>query len=482
MASRLAAALDSPDLLARVLPHMPRSPSVGAPLPRVAVGLSGGVDSAVAAWLLKTAGFDVTGVLMRNWDEAEETGGECTFEKDQRDARAVAAHLGIPLREVDFVKEYWHSVFEPFLRDFEGGAATPNPDLACNRHIKFGALLRHCETALGADILATGHYARVARGSLDDPHDVPRLLRGVDPRKDQSYFLASVRGEALRRACFPLGGLTKTEVKALASGPASMPTAVTSRRSSAGICFIGRKRDFGDFIHEYVSDGDASGSRVEENETSTGRNRHAPGRFVSVEDGSTVGEHRGLARYTVGQRARVGGAPVPWYVVGKDATPGVDIVFVAPGPDHPALFASSAAVGRCFWVAGRNPFGDGRRHGEKEDRDRVTRGTRDDAAGGASVRLRAQTRYGAEAVACEVRLVPRGEAPALVPTSRGSPPEPRDHADDGDVVEVYFDTPERAVTPGQAMVLYDGEACLGGGVVLYSGLSSHESAAKAGSG
>ena len=203
MASKLAPALDSPDLLARVLPHMPRSPSVGAPLPRVAVGLSGGVDSAVAAWLLKTAGFDVTGVLMRNWDEAEETGGECTFEKDQRDARAVAAHLGIPLREVDFVKEYWHSVFEPFLRDFEGGAATPNPRPRVQSTHQVGALLRHCETALGADILATGHYARVARGSLDDPHDVPRLLRGIDPRKDQSYFLASVSGDALRRACFP---------------------------------------------------------------------------------------------------------------------------------------------------------------------------------------------------------------------------------------------------------------------------------------
>ena len=139
---RLAAVLGCPNLLARVVPYMPRIDDA-SPLPRVAVGLSGGVDSAVTAWLLKSAGFDVTGVLMRNWDEAEETGGECSFEKDQRDARAAARAVGIPLTEVDFVKEYWHSVFEPFLRDFDGGGATPNPDLACNRHIKFGALLDH---------------------------------------------------------------------------------------------------------------------------------------------------------------------------------------------------------------------------------------------------------------------------------------------------------------------------------------------------
>ena len=182
VASRLAAAVRDPDVVARVLPHLPRplvsrgsgegersrgdgwaSPSSSAGRPtRVAVGISGGVDSAVAAWLLKSAGFDVTGVLMRNWDEAEETGGACEFEKDQRDARAVAAALDVELKEVDFVREYWHAVFEPFLRDFERGNATPNPDLACNRHIKFGALLRHCEEALGADVLATGHYARVA--------------------------------------------------------------------------------------------------------------------------------------------------------------------------------------------------------------------------------------------------------------------------------------------------------------------------------
>ena len=147
------------------------------------------------------------------------------------------------------MKEYWHSVFEPFLRDFDEGGATPNPDLACNRHIKFGALLEHCSRSLGADLLATGHYARIVQTDAMNP---PRLLRGFDPDKDQSYFLASVMGESLRRACFPLDGLTKREVREIAAGPANLPAAVTHRRSSAGICFIGRKRDFGDFIQEYL--------------------------------------------------------------------------------------------------------------------------------------------------------------------------------------------------------------------------------------
>ena len=257
----------------------------------------------MAAWLLKSAGFDVTGVLMRTWDEAEETGGACEFEKDQRDARAVAAALDVELKEVDFVREYWHAVFEPFLRDFERGNATPNPDLACNRHIKFGALLRHCEEALGADVLATGHYARVAPSRQKNES---RLLRGVDETKDQSYFLASVRGASLRRACFPLGGLTKKQVRALASGPARLPAAVTARRSSAGICHVGRKQNFGDFIAQY---GDAAGrtacrrvlrSRRVRLRGRRARDRHAH-RFESVH-GRAEGARGGRARALVRRR------------------------------------------------------------------------------------------------------------------------------------------------------------------------------------
>ena len=466
VASRLAAAVRDPDVVARVLPHLPRplvsrgsgegersrgdgwaSPSSSAGRPtRVAVGISGGVDSAVAAWLLKSAGFDVTGVLMRNWDEAEETGGACEFEKDQRDARAVAAALDVELKEVDFVREYWHAVFEPFLRDFERGNATPNPDLACNRHIKFGALLRHCEEALGADVLATGHYARVAlTGDHETGNDAneSRLLRGVDETKDQSYFLASVRGASLRRACFPLGGLTKKQVRALASGPARLPAAVTARRSSAGICHVGRKQNFGDFIAQY---GDASSDASSDAS-------FVPGAFVSVDDGRVIGTHTGLSRYTVGQRARVGGARVPWYVVGKDASPGANVAYVAPGPEHRALFAREAAVGGCFWTSasGSPP--------SVFSFDKP------------AARLTAQTRYGGERVACEVRLVPSGDAPAIQPTRFGPK---RSAVSDGAVLEVRFDAPTRALTPGQALVLYEGDACLGGGSVLYPGRSSHE--------
>ena len=476
VASRLAAAVRDPDVVARVLPHLPRplvsrgsgegersrgdgwaSPSSSAGRPtRVAVGISGGVDSAVAAWLLKSAGFDVTGVLMRNWDEAEETGGACEFEKDQRDARAVAAALDVELKEVDFVRQYWHAVFEPFLRDFERGNATPNPDLACNRHIKFGALLRHCEEALGADVLATGHYARVAAATAasDESDETarasPSLLRGVDETKDQSYFLASVRGESLRRACFPLGGLTKRQVRALASGPARLPAAVTARRSSAGICFVGRKRNFGDFIAEY---GDDAGLSSE-------ASSFVPGAFVSVDDRRVIGTHDGLSRYTVGQRARLGGAPVAWYVVGKDASPGVNVAYVAPGPEHPALFAREAAVGGCFWTSasGAPPgvFFEG-----------------DNRTTAVPARLTAQTRYGGERVGCEVRLARGGDAAAIQPTRFG-PRRDAVRAADGAVLEVRFDAPTRALTPGQALVLYDGDACLGGGSVLYPGRSSHE--------
>lgn len=475
--SRLAQVLDE-QVLGRVLPHMPAFDATRPP--HVAVGLSGGVDSAVAAWLLKTAGYRVTGVLMRPWDEAEETGGECSFEKDQRDARAVARTLGIPLEEVDFVQEYWHAVFEPFLRGFEGGGATPNPDLACNRHIKFGALLHHCSSVIGADLLATGHYARVAEGGA-------RLLRGIDPEKDQSYFLASVRGEALRRACFPLGGLTKREVRSLAAGPAGLPPAVTQRRSSAGICFIGRKKDFGDFIQEYIhtpggrggggggevrlsdsQDDAAKGAgSVEVHNQALGPDEELKkcqeegGKFVSVEDGRVVGGHRGTARYTSGQRARLGGAPQAWYVVGKDARAGVNRVYIAPGADHPSLFTSAAVVGRCFWVAGEPPG-------------RALSGHGNNGEGG--VRALAQTRYGARAVGCTVRFVPHNVSPSVVPSRFCTPPlsaEVETDVEDA-LMEVIFDDPERAVTPGQALVLYDGDACLGGGVVIYPGPSLHE--------
>ena len=454
---RLAAVIDCPDLLARVVPHMPRIDDASPP-PRVAVGLSGGVDSAVTAWLLKSAGYDVDGGADAKLGRG---GGDRAASAASRRISATPGRRREPsvsqLAEVDFVKEYWHSVFEPFLRDFDGGGATPNPDLACNRHIKFGALLEHCSRSLGADLLATGHYARIVQTDAMNP---PRLLRGFDPDKDQSYFLASVMGESLRRACFPLGGLTKREVREIAAGPANLPAAVTHRRSSAGICFIGRKRDFGDFIQEYLpAEGETRWAGKDRREE-----ERAAGSFISAENGEAVGRHGGLARYTCGQRARLGGAAVPWYVVGKDSRGGSNgPVYVAPGADHPALFTTSAAVDRCFWVSGARPRGMDTEHG---------------------ARLSAQTRYGARAVSCSARTIDiRSAVSSLVPSAFCTPPDLDEvlrrtnsgvDASAGAVIEVMFDAPERAITPGQALVLYDGDECVGGGVVLYPGRTELE--------
>ena len=375
--------------------------------------------------------------------------------------------------EVDFVSEYWHRVFAPFLKDFHNGNATPNPDLACNRHIKFGALLAHVEKTIGADVLATGHYARVER-SDNTEKKTPRLLRGLDPTKDQSYFLASVDGEALRRACFPLGGLTKREVKEIAAGPAALPQQITNRRSSAGICFVGRKQNFGDFIAEYTggdggedesegddrSEGARGDSRESKDEGQGDRSQTQKyGHFVSVDDLSVVGAHKGLARYTIGQRARVGGAQTPWFVVGKDATVDKNLAYVAPGPEHKALFATQAVVGRCFWVNGAPP--------DFESLDKKG--------------LTAQTRYGGTAVACVARVLHRGQPSTITPTKFGPPNQVSDafqnsegDETDSTLLEVFFASPTRALTPGQALVLYENDVCLGGGVVLYPGRSEFE--------
>eukprot|EP00242_Pyramimonas_sp_CCMP2087_P010551 CAMPEP_0198221292 /NCGR_PEP_ID=MMETSP1445-20131203/83053_1 /TAXON_ID=36898 /ORGANISM="Pyramimonas sp., Strain CCMP2087" /LENGTH=459 /DNA_ID=CAMNT_0043899381 /DNA_START=127 /DNA_END=1504 /DNA_ORIENTATION=+ len=253
----------------------------------VAVGISGGVDSAVTALLLKQKGYKVTGVFMKNWDEAEERAGACQSERDRQDAREICALLGIPLRETEFVQDYWHKVFEQFLTDCAKGL-TPNPDLACNRHIKFDALLDWTRT-LGAEWLATGHYARLRHTRGGEV----QLLQGVDTAKDQTYFLASVGGKALRNVLFPLGHLHKHEVRAIA---AAAGISQATKKSSVGICFVG-KRPFAEFVAQYIE--------------------MAPGRFRDVEGGGDKGPHKGIAAYTSGQRARIGGQHERWYVVGK---------------------------------------------------------------------------------------------------------------------------------------------------------------------
>lgn len=400
--------------------------------PTFAVGLSGGVDSAVAAWALKRAGARVVGALMRNWDEANEDAGderECSYVEDRKFARECAEMLRLDdFVELDFRREYWLDVFEPYVEAFESGA-TPNPDLECNRRVKFGALLRRATETIGAEYLATGHYARIDR-SLG----VPRLMRGIDETKDQSYFLASVSADALARACFPLGETLKTEVRDAARA-LGLPCA--ERRSSAGICFIGRK-PFGDFIGEYIEP--------------------KRGAFVDVETGRDVPgapPHRGSAAYTVGQRAKIGGASKPWFVVGKDAA--TNVVYVASGADHDALFSTTCAATDAFWVSGAAPRG-------------VDVGAR----------LLAKTRYASPLTPVIVRSTSATDDP-MIPSRYSSSyrsRESRDSSSSSSSFVVEFLHPERAVTPGQALVLYDGDVCLGGGVVERVGPSLFESNAR----
>lgn len=283
----------------------------------VVVALSGGVDSAVAALSLLRAGHRVEALHMTNWDDADPA---CTARQDLADARAVATELGLTLHHVNFAADYRDRVFSGFIAGYRSGA-TPNPDVDCNRHIKFGACLAHA-TRLGARWLATGHYARVDHGPP------PRLLSAVDTAKDQTYFLHAIEPAALARAVFPLGGLTKTEVRQLAVA-AGLP--VHAKRDSTGICFIG-KRPFREFLAGYVPE--------------------APGDIVTP-GGTVLGRHRGLAYYTLGQRqgSGIGGQPGragAWYVAAKRAA--TNELVVVQGHDHPLLWADRFSVGGLRWL------------------------------------------------------------------------------------------------------------------------------------
>ncbi|EOD10620.1 putative tRNA methyl transferase [Emiliania huxleyi CCMP1516] len=296
----------------------------GRRLATVAVGVSGGVDSSVAALLLKRQGHDVVGVHMSNWDHAEEgTDGECA-EREREDARRVCERLGIGFHAVSFVREYWSDVFEPFVAGIARGA-TLNPDVACNRHIKFDRFTAHA-LALGADWAATGHYARVAHSEAGGS----ALLTAVDADKDQTYFLAAVPQASLRRSLFPLGELRKREVRALAAA-AELHTA--GKRESMGICFVGKRR-FRDFIRSYLPP-------------------QRPGPLVCVESGRVLGTHQGVSLYTHGQRARVGGLGGRWYVAEKCLE--TDTLFMCEGAAHPALLTHTLEVGEAAWISGSPP-------------------------------------------------------------------------------------------------------------------------------
>jgi tRNA-uridine 2-sulfurtransferase len=358
----------------------------------VVVGLSGGVDSAVSAWLLKEQGHRVIGIFMKNWED-DDQGEYCSTRQDFLDAAAVADALGIELQAVNFAAEYKDRVFSEFLREYAAGR-TPNPDVLCNAEIKFKAFLDHA-VAEGADAIATGHYARVRR--LEDGE--VQLLRGLDPAKDQSYFLHRLTQDQLKRVTFPIGELRKTEVRRIAA-EIGLPNA--KKRDSTGICFIG-ERPFRTFLNQYLP-------------------TH-PGPIVTTE-GLEVGQHQGLAFYTLGQRKGLGIGGVKkkgfqsaegqgWFVAQKDLS--TNALVVTQDHHHPLLMAKGLSTIDSCWVSGRAPLV-GQAMGFK-------------------------TRY---------------RQPDALGRFLGAV---------GNGFRVAFDSPQWAVTPGQSVVAYDGEVCLGGGII-----------------
>jgi tRNA-specific 2-thiouridylase len=353
--------------------------------PQIVVGVSGGVDSSVAALLLKQAGNDVAGMFMQNWEE-DARFGDCHADRDRADAVRVCATLDIPFHARNFATEYWDRVFAHFLDEYRAGR-TPNPDVLCNREIKFKTFLDHAR-ALGADKIATGHYART--DSVDGRH---RLLRGHDGNKDQSYFLYTLGQEQLSATLFPIGELPKPEVRRLAR---EAKLATHDKKDSTGICFIG-ERDFREFLGQYI-----------------------PARKgqMRTPDGKLIGEHDGVMYYTLGQRNGLGiggrrdASSEPWYVVGKDVA--ANVLYVAQGNETRWLHSSRLRANELSWVAA--------------------------AAPAAEFRCTAKTRYRQADQACHVQI-----------------------CDNGCIVE--FDTSQRAVTPGQSVVFYRDQECLGGGVI-----------------
>ncbi len=353
---------------------------------RVVVGMSGGVDSSVTALLLKEQGYDVIGIFMKNWDDTDEN-GVCTATEDYKDVAKVADQIGIPYYSVNFEKEYWDRVFEYFLAEYRAGR-TPNPDIMCNKEIKFKAFLDYA-LDLGADYVATGHYAQVVR----DEDGLTHMLRGVDNNKDQTYFLSQLSQEQLAKTMFPLGGMEKSEVRAIAQR-ANLATA--KKKDSTGVCFIGEK-NFKQFLSHYLP--------------------AQKGNMVTL-DGEVKGQHDGLMYYTIGQRQGLGiggggKTQEPWFVVGKDLA--TNTLYVGQGFHHPALYADHLDASDIHFT---------NQSGQPEE-----------------FKCTAKFRYRQQDVPVTVRLLADNRA------------------------EVYFDEPVRAITPGQAVVFYDGMECLGGGLI-----------------
>jgi tRNA-specific 2-thiouridylase len=378
--------------------------------------MSGGVDSSVAAWLLKEQGFEVVGVFMKNWED-DDTEEYCTSRVDLVDAASVADVIGIELHAVNFAREYRERVFAHFLRDYAAGR-TPNPDVLCNSEIKFRAFLDHA-LSLGAQHVATGHYARLARAG----DGRVRLVKARDAAKDQSYFLHRLTQPQLAPVLFPLGELAKSEVRALAR-KAGLPT--FAKKDSTGICFIG-ERPFRDFLARYLP--------------------RTPGDIVTPE-GKVVGQHAGLAYYTHGQRQGLGigglrgAGEGAWYVAGKDMA--ANRLLVVHGHDHPLLRAPTLDAVDLHWIAGEAP---------------------------PPGRYAAKTRYRMADAACEITLLEDERRDDDDSTASGDTTPSRHDA--AQRLRVRFDVPQWAPTPGQYLVLYDGDVCLGGGVIAGVPLAQH---------
>ncbi|CAB0038851.1 unnamed protein product [Trichogramma brassicae] len=295
---------------------------------KVVVGISGGVDSAVTALLLKSKGFEVTAVFMKNWDIANEL-GECQADKDLEDAKWICNKLKIPLVDVNFVKEYWNDVFDNLIKNYEKGN-TPNPDIQCNKKIKFNKFFNFARSELGADAIATGHYARSSFGPYLESfkaNENARLLRAKDSFKDQTFFLSQIPQLALQRTMFPLGDYFKQEVKQIAK-EANLDI-VVNKKESMGICFIGR-RNFQKFIDEYIE--------------------NKPGNFIDILTGEIVGKHNGIHQWTLGQCCRIGGISVSYFVLHKNISN--NNIYVVPGTKHPMLYSEFLIAENIHWIYG----------------------------------------------------------------------------------------------------------------------------------
>jgi tRNA-specific 2-thiouridylase len=356
---------------------------------KVIVGMSGGVDSSVSALLLKQQGYDVEGLFMKNWEE-DVAPEHCTAAKDMVDALRVCDTLGIPLHTVNFAKEYWDRVFAYFLQEY-GAGRTPNPDVLCNKEIKFRAFLDYARATYQADFIATGHYAR--KRFIDNKY---QLLKGLDQTKDQSYFLYLLNQEQLAPALFPVGELPKTEVRRIAE-QAKLIT--HNKKDSTGICFIG-ERKFKDFLQNYLP--------------------AKPGVIKSIE-GDVIGEHDGLMYYTIGQRQgiKIGGSKTgtgeAWYVAAKDMQN--NVLIVVQGKNHPKLFMQEVIAEQIHWIRGENPT--------------------------FPLLCQAKTRYHQDDHNIDCIVTQSNEA----------------H------LRIDFTIAPRAVTPGQSIVFYQNEVCLGGGII-----------------